>query len=361
MDGNEERMHRLDPIDTTVIISALNGRASGEALRDLAAWRARSRANDEEYRTLARLWLAAGDARDPAPAATPPIPDARKLVERPEQGRIERRPGTAKDATSSGSGRRPLTLWLGAGLAASLVVGIGVGQRFAGPPREPFGLDALMTGANEVVTITLEDQTVVRLAPESGLRFPSGGDSREVALVGRAFFTVAKDPERPFRVRLPSGVIEVLGTRFDVLSRDQDLQVAVVEGQVRVQAHGARLELEANEVAWVPREGVPDVRRVEDPYQVIGWLGLFPAFESTPLAEVAKEFERRFDVSVEVADELLGLALTGWLAYQSIRRDARWRLHGAGSAVLVRRRRRAYVGSARVAQRRKVGKVRSGR
>lgn len=310
-------MLRPDPIDPTVIISALNGRASDEELRELAVWRMRSRANEEEYRTLARLWLAAGDVRGTPPAAAPPVPDARELVERAGQGRIDRLPRTVENETSAVSWRRPFRLWFGAGLAASLVVGIGVGQWFRATPREPFGLEALMTGPNEVATVTLEDQTVVRLAPESSLRFPGGDDSREVALVGRAFFTVAKDPERPFRVRLPSGVIEVLGTRFDVQSRDQDLQVAVVEGQVRVQAHGARLDLEANDVARVPHEGVPVVRRVEDPYQVIGWLGLFLAFESTPLAEVATEFERRFDVRVEVADGLLGLTLTGWFADQS--------------------------------------------
>jgi transmembrane sensor len=197
------------------------------------------------------------------------------------------------------------------------VVGFGLGRWISTTPPEPFGLEALMTDPTEVVTVTLADQTVVRLGPESTLRFPRSDGAREVALVGRAFFTVASDPARPFRVRLPSGDIEVLGTRFDVQSRDQNLEVAVVEGQVRVQAHGARLDLEANEVARVPREGVPEVLRVEDPYEFIDWLGRFLAFESTPVGEVASEFERRFGLRIEVADELRGRTLTGWFADQS--------------------------------------------
>jgi ferric-dicitrate binding protein FerR (iron transport regulator) len=308
-------MPSLDSIDPTVIISVLTGRASEDELRELAAWRARSRANDEEYRTLARLWLAAGDVQV-APAAAPPVPNVAMITERAERGRVEGRAVTAR-RTHTPRLRRRFPVWLGASLAATLVAGIGVGRWFATAPPEPFGLEALMTGANEVVTVTLEDETVVRLAPESTLRFLRFGGSREVALVGRAFFTVSKDPERPFRVRLPSGVIEVLGTRFDVQGRDQNLQVAVVEGQVRVQAHGARLDLEANEVALVPREGVPDVRRVDDPYQIIDWLGRFLAFDSTPVAEVADEFERRFGVRVEVAEELRSRTLTGWFADQA--------------------------------------------
>jgi ferric-dicitrate binding protein FerR (iron transport regulator) len=308
-------MPRNDPIDPAMIIAALTGRASEEELGALAAWRARSRANDEEYRSLARLWLAAGDVRGVPPDGAPPVPDAGVILARAERARIEGRPAPARAATHTGRAR--LGAWAAAGLAASLVVGFGLGRWISTTPPEPFGLEALMTDPTEVVTVTLADQTVVRLGPESTLRFPRSDGAREVALVGRAFFTVASDPARPFRVRLPSGDIEVLGTRFDVQSRDQNLEVAVVEGQVRVQAHGARLDLEANEVARVPREGVPEVLRVEDPYEFIDWLGRFLAFESTPVGEVASEFERRFGIRIEVADELRGRTLTGWFADQA--------------------------------------------
>ena len=209
-------------------------------------------------------------------------------------------------------------MWTGSGMAAALVVGLAVGLWMRYDRAAPFGPEALVTGANEVATVTLQDETVVRLAPGSRLTFFRDDDVREVSLTGRAYFAVAKDPSRPFRVRLPGGDVEVLGTRFDVESRDADVQVAVVEGEVRVEAHGARLQLEANQVARVPGTGSPEVRRVEDPFEVITWLGVFLAFESTPIEQVAEEFGRRFDLQVEITDEALrGRTVTGWFADQT--------------------------------------------
>jgi transmembrane sensor len=182
-----------------------------------------------------------------------------------------------------------------------------------------FGPEALVTGADEVATVTLQDRTVVRLAPDSRLTF-GGGAVRQVSLTGRAYFAVAADPRHPFTVRLPSGEIEVKGTRFDVESRGPDVRIAVVEGAVQVRAYGKSLELQANDVGLVGGPGTQEVRRVDDPFEVIGWLQDFLAFESTPLVGVVEEFRLRFGVRVEVLDEALwSRTLTGWFANQTPR------------------------------------------
>jgi transmembrane sensor len=118
---------------------------------------------------------------------------------------------------------------------------------------------------------------------------------------------------------LPSGgEVEVLGTRFDVDSRGADLQVAVVEGTVRMRVRDDRLQLTANQVAWVPEDGAIGVRTVLDPFEAIEWLGAFVAFEATPLQQVVDEFARRFGIQVEVADgTLLSRTVTGWFTDQT--------------------------------------------
>jgi transmembrane sensor len=315
----------VDSIDPTVIIAALTGEAAEDQLRELSLWRARSAENEHEYRRLARLWLAAGEAETvPARVAHPPAFETiiDRAGRRGERALPFSSASSAPATRSRGPGRRVSTkwLWAGSGVAATLVLGFSVSLWTRYERSAPFGPESLVTGANEVATVTLQDETVVRLAPGSRLTFFRDENTREVSLTGRAYFAVAKDPSRPFRVRLPHGEIEVLGTRFDVESRNADVQVAVVEGAVRVEAHGARLDLEAKQVARVPGVGSPDVRRVEDPYEVIGWLGGFLAFESTPMEQVAEEFSRRFDLRLDIADDALrGRTLTGWFADQTPR------------------------------------------
>lgn len=314
-------MHPPDSIDPRIIIAALTGEASEEDLRVLALWRSRSPSNEQEYRRLARLWLAAGETKT-MPDAVSRRPSEELIMERAERAPTPLEPSRARPPSSSGGRARRvnrLVAIMGSGMAAALVVGIAAGGWLQQDPP-PFGPESLVTGANEVATVTLQDQTVVRLAPNSRLTFVPDEDVREVSLTGRAYFAVARDPSRPFRVHLPGGDIEVLGTRFDVESRDADVQVAVVEGAVRVAAHGARLELEANQVARVPGTGTPEVRRVEDPFEVIGWLGAFLALESTPMEQVVEEFERRFGLRLEIEDDALRTqTLTGWFADQTPR------------------------------------------
>lgn len=314
-------MDTSDPIEVGIIVAALTGDASEDELRELALGRARSPSNEREYRRLARLWLAAGEA-----AVSPGVssrPSGATIIERAEreQGSLRGLDHAAPASTRTRSRRVSRTLFFaGSGMAAALVVGASVGLWVEHERSASFGPESLVTGANEVATVTLQDQTVVRLAPGSRLTFYRDDDVREVSLTGRAYFAVASDASRPFRVRLPYGDIEVLGTRFDVESRDADVQVAVVEGAVRVAAHGARLELEAKQVARVPGVGAPEVRRVDDPFEVITWLGGFLAFESTPMDQVAEEFGRRFGFRLEIEDGALRRrTLTGWFADQTPR------------------------------------------
>jgi transmembrane sensor len=307
-------------MDPWTIIAAFSGEASEDELRELAEWRADDPRHEREYRRLARLWLAGGEASEvPERFARPPAVE--DIIERAErEPRDVPSHGGDSPVGSSLDWRRGLGQWTrrAAGIAAVLLLGLSVGLWIRNEPPMPFGPEALVTGDNEVATVTLQDQTVVRLAPSSRLTFSSDRSVREVSLTGRAYFAVARDESRPFRVRLPQGDIEVLGTRFGVQSGLDDMSVAVVEGSVRVEARGARLDLEANDVARVTSAGAPEVHRVDDPYEAIGWLGGFLAFETTPMWQVAEEFSRRFGTTLAIEDERLrNRSVTGWFADQT--------------------------------------------
>jgi transmembrane sensor len=102
------------------------------------------------------------------------------------------------------------------------------------------------------VTLNLPDGSIVELAANSRISYPNNFDSidtRDVYLSGEAFFTVTKNPSRPFRVFANEIVTKVLGTSFRVKSfeKDSTIQVAVRTGKVSVysQATGNTKEMAA--------------------------------------------------------------------------------------------------------------------
>lgn len=306
------------------MVAVLAGEASVEESRRVMEWRAASSENEERFARLEKFWRRIGGM---VPDADGTPPSSKAIVEIAEQRRsihevpaapagreMEPPPEGLRRFARSGS---RLSHWVPVGIAAALVAGLGVGILLGGD-APGFGPDSFVTGDGEVATVMLQDETVVRLAPQSRLVFSGDERDREVSLFGRAYFAVSRDENRPFRVRLPSGDVEVLGTRFDVEGRGRGIQVAVVEGEVRMDVAGARLNVHANQVGRMTEGQSPALEEVEDVYRVIDWLDRFLVFESTSLSDVAREFNGRFGLQVQIRDpELREHTVTGWFAGQS--------------------------------------------
>jgi transmembrane sensor len=96
--------------------------------------------------------------------------------------------------------------------------------------------EAFATAAAERRSVTLVDGSQVELNARTRLQVDIGGGERHVRLAaGEAFFTVSKDPKRPFIVETPAGSVRVTGTVFGVHSETaSELAVTVVEGSVLV-------------------------------------------------------------------------------------------------------------------------------
>ena len=199
--------------------------------------------------------------------------------------------------------------WLkvGAGaIAAAVVTLLAVTGRDNEPVGRSFGTGEVVTGASESTTVRLGDGSVVRLGPRSRLRVTGDPDSREVWMEGHAYFAVARDESRPFRVRTLAGDAIVLGTRFDLEAREDEMRVLVVEGAVRMGAAGSEVKVVASEVGMIDAGGGPTSHPVgvEELDRELEWVGDFIAFENTPLSQAADELSRRFDIPVVVLDSL---------------------------------------------------------
>ena len=111
------------------------------------------------------------------------------------------------------------------------------------------GLDTYQTAYGEIVDIQLPDATKVVLQANSTLQVPKQwkANNREVWLEGEAFFDVVTDKSN-FIVNGNDFKVEVLGTEFNVLSRNNTKRVALQEGKVKLASAHQILELAPNEL-----------------------------------------------------------------------------------------------------------------
>jgi len=85
--------------------------------------------------------------------------------------------------------------------------------------------------------VALSDGTIVHLNSGTSLRYPAHflkNQNRQVFLTGEAYFEVAKDKMHPFIVNARDINVEVLGTKFDVSTYEEDptTNVVLAEGKV---------------------------------------------------------------------------------------------------------------------------------
>ena len=298
-----------------LILAALQERLSpGEAAR-LEAWRRASPQNESHYQMMVRLW-GLSDHADPLEARGSPAPSLEELRSR----RPGHRPhGDRIIALARRAWRQTWPRWIAAGAAAAALLFALV--RVTNAPGDSHGVlraSEFATEQAEMVTASLDDGSVVRLAPESRLRVAPAANRREVWLDGEAFFAVAKDSARPFAVRTRAGSVEVLGTRFDLRVVGEELRLVVTEGKVSLVSGDHRRLVLAGQVAHV-RNGLPPVvERAVRVDSLLSWTDGFTVFQNTPLHQVARELEQRYGVRVLLPDSTIASRrVTAWFTNQS--------------------------------------------
>ena len=181
--------------------------------------------------------------------------------------------------------------------------------------RKPAGENARYeTVRGQQTTLNLADGSEVMINHTSALtvEMGAGSEARRVSLDGEAFFRVRKTGA-PFVVTTGVGTVTVLGTAFNVRVRDGRMEVAVIEGSVRV-AGGAAGEqhnvmLTAGELTRCVAEGVPEpptkLRHASYP----GWIHGQLLFDRTPLSAACRELENNFDIALTLnvphADDIM--------------------------------------------------------
>lgn len=176
-------------------------------------------------------------------------------------------------------------------------------------------MQEMVTGNQEKASIIFSDGTEVILNASSSLRFPKKFNEsvREIYLDGEAYFNVSRNPDRPFIVRTEDAMVKVLGTKFNVQAWSEDVRsdIVVREGKVSVSSSASELSadagviLSAGEFTKVKKGLAPIQPQHVDAENYLLWTEGGLHFEQTPLQDVIRNIERRFQVEIVVHDEEL--------------------------------------------------------
>lgn len=153
-------------------------------------------------------------------------------------------------------------------------------------------------------TFTLPDSSSVTLAPGSTLRLQKHKDKRLVQMTGKVYFNVRHDDRAPFRVDAGSGFVKVLGTRFQVDSRDP-ISVSVFSGKVLFSAirsgEEALILTKGQSAVLDPAASKPVEITPKHPNPAAWATGEF-IYDNTPLPEVLSELSEYYDVTLVAFD-----------------------------------------------------------
>lgn len=179
--------------------------------------------------------------------------------------------------------------------------------------------------------VVLSDNTVVWLNAGSRLVYPTRftNKTREVILIGEAFFEVSKNPQQPFIVKTSNLDIKVLGTKFNVSAYAEDNLIKTVlnEGSVALRRSGAKfwekdIVISPNQMASFDKTS-SDTRISKVSAEAYSlWTKGIMNFEEADFSRVIKQIERFYNISVTFSDHQMEMMrISGKLDLKKSRKE----------------------------------------
>lgn len=180
-------------------------------------------------------------------------------------------------------------------------------------------------------TVALPDGSKVWLNAASSIRFPTAftGTSRDVEVRGEAYFEIAPDKTRPFRVAVNKKMdVEVLGTEFNVMAYEEEgtIKTTLINGAVRVakdkDAPGGANDndekvLHPGQQAQLRPDGILHTLNNADIEAAIAWKNGRTVFAGEDIQTIMRQVSRWYDVDIKYAGVIPGRKFTGGIARNS--------------------------------------------
>ena len=175
---------------------------------------------------------------------------------------------------------------------------------------------SVTTDMAEMTSHTLPDASKISLNADSKISYnkETWENQRQLSLEGEAFFEVTKGES--FVVNTQGGSVEVLGTSFNVISRENMFEVACYTGKVRVEREGLTTILTPGAKVAIVKGLMQKV-----PFQVDlnkSWMEGYFIFNGQPLSHVLQEIERQFDVQIQAPNIDGNMSYNGFFTKENL-------------------------------------------
>ncbi len=153
---------------------------------------------------------------------------------------------------------------------------------------------------------------------------------REVRMEGEAFFKVS--PGSKFTVITPKGIITVMGTSFNIISRPGRFEVSCYTGKVGVeQSQFDKVEITSGQKCYTEKAKEKlKLKTFDASLASPEWTQGKFTFEDQPLTVVVSELERQYNVKVKLGEGVGDLRYTGLFESGDLKEALRlitWPLH----------------------------------
>jgi ferric-dicitrate binding protein FerR (iron transport regulator) len=157
--------------------------------------------------------------------------------------------------------------------------------------------------------LVLSDSTVIRLNSETSLRYPVqfAGATRNVELIGEAYFEVKRNDHIPFVVTSGNQQVKVMGTEFNIsyYPESENILTTLVEGKVEVLTttnSEIKIELKPGQQSVLSiTDGLISKRDV-DVLPFIAWKDGRFLFHDQTLEEIMKTLSKWYNVEIDFSN-----------------------------------------------------------
>ncbi|MCD9014442.1 FecR family protein [Parachryseolinea silvisoli] len=166
--------------------------------------------------------------------------------------------------------------------------------------------------------IKLPDGTAVILNDSSYLVYDSGSfgaATREVRLIGEAYFDVAHNSERPFIVHTQEVSTTVLGTAFNIkaLNQKSEIVVTVTRGQVRVGNTEKVFDyLLPDESLTINSQTFSYSKHSVQAENVVAWKSSMLIMDNVSMLDAAKILSEHFNTKIKISESLDSCRVTAY-------------------------------------------------
>jgi transmembrane sensor len=219
-----------------LLVKYLVGEATPAETIEVETWLAANEANVVHFNQLKRIW---DESLQLANTSTVDEDAAYSRL----QNRIKNMPEEGAKVVEL---QPKKTNWLA--IAATIVVLFTVGYFALNYFNGPASIIRIASNEN-IRTDTLPDGSVITMNKMSQLAYPENfkGSIRSVNLQGEAFFNVTPDKTKPFIIKINDVTIKVVGTSFNIKSRNGKTEVVVATGIVNVAKNHNSINLNPGE------------------------------------------------------------------------------------------------------------------